>query len=100
MPVHQANSDGEVVVPLSKVPAVVLSAAQKEVPGIVLARAEREVEGGVVVYDLEGKTADGTEYEIEVTAAGKVLEVEEEDDDDDDDEDDDDDDHDGDDDDD
>jgi len=81
---HVDASDGEVVVPLKQVPADVVRAAEKAVPGIVLTRAEREVEDGVVVYDLEG-TAQGTPYEVEVTAQGKVLEIEEDDDENDDD---------------
>lgn len=65
----------EVVVPLEKVPAKVRQAGEQAVPGIVFTRVERELEGGVWVYDLEG-TANGVAYEVEVTADGKVLEIE------------------------
>ncbi len=82
------SDDGEEEIPLDQVPANVKSAAQAAVPGLVLEEAERETEDGTVVYSLEG-TADGQEYEVEVSAAGKVLEIEKEDDDDDGDEDDD-----------
>jgi hypothetical protein len=77
----------EVVIALDKVPAKVMAAGEKAVPGIVFTRVERELEKGVWVYDMEG-TANGVAYEVEVTADGKVLEIEEEDDDDDDDDDD------------
>ncbi len=82
------SDDGEEEIPLDQVPANVKSAAQAAVPGLILEEAERETEDGTVVYSLEG-TADGQEYEVEVSAAGKVLEIEKEDDDDDGDEDDD-----------
>jgi uncharacterized membrane protein YkoI len=82
----------EMVIALDMVPAKVMSAGEKAVPGIVFTRVERELENGVWVYDMEG-TAKGVRYEIEVTADGKVLEIEEEDDDEGDDDDDDDDEH-------
>ncbi|MFC1651375.1 PepSY domain-containing protein [Candidatus Latescibacterota bacterium] len=73
-------------IPLSEVPKKAITGAQKSVDGIKFVRAEAEEEDGVLIYDLEG-VADGKEYEIEVTAEGKVLEVEQEEDDDDDDDD-------------
>jgi uncharacterized membrane protein YkoI len=76
--------EDEKEVPLSQVPVEAVQAAQNAVAGITLTEASVEEEDGQTVYDLEG-TANGTEYEIEVTAAGKVLEVEDEDGDDDDD---------------
>ena len=81
------SDDGEEKIPLDQVPANVMSAAQAAIPGLVLEEAERETEDGTVVYSLQG-TADGEEYEVEVSAAGKVLEIEKEDDDEDDDNDD------------
>jgi len=65
-------------VPLSEVPAPALQAAQQAVDGITLTEAEMDMEDGRTVYDIEG-TANGVEYEIEVTADGKVLDVERED---------------------
>jgi len=77
--VADPGSNEEVDVPLNKVPANVMAAAQKAVPGFTATKVEREVEDGVVVYDVAG-TAKGMSYEVEVTADGKVLEIEEEDD--------------------
>ena len=68
--------ENEKEIPLSEVPAAAVKAAQGAVAGITL--TEAEVDG----------SADGKEYEIEVTAEGKVLEVEEETEDDEEDEDD------------
>ncbi len=69
--------ENEKEIPLSEVPAAAVKAAQGEVEGINLTEAEVEEEDGETVYILDG-TAAGKEYEIEVTAEGKVLEVEEE----------------------
>lgn len=74
-------------VPLSEVPQAALTAAEGAVEGITLTEAEMEEEDGQTVYVVEGEAA-GKEYEIEVTADGKVLEVEEETEDDDDEDDD------------
>ena len=79
--------EGEVEVPLDQVPEAVKAAALAAMPGIVFSEAEREMENGVLVYELKG-TVDGKEYEIEVSADGKVIEIEEEDGDDDGDDDD------------
>lgn len=75
-----ADESDEEEVALDKLPAAVRAAAEKAVPGIVLQEADRETEDGTVVYDVEGE-ANGKEYELEITADGKVLEVESEDDD-------------------
>jgi hypothetical protein len=63
-------------VPLSEVPADALKAAQGAVEGVTITEAEMEKEDGQTVYVFEGD-ANGKKYEIEVTAEGKVLEVEE-----------------------
>ena len=73
----QAKQDKDEKLALDAVPQHVKDAALAAVPGLVLSGAEREVEKGVVVYDLEGKAA-GVAYEVEVTAEGKVTEVEKE----------------------
>ena len=65
-------------IPLSEVPDVVMQAAMAAVEGITFKEAEVEEEDGQTVYELEGK-ANGVEYEVEVSADGKVLEVEEDD---------------------
>ena len=64
-------------VPISEVPKEAMQAAQQAAPGVALTEAEVEKENGQMVYTLEGK-ANGKEYKIEVTAEGKVLEVNQE----------------------
>ena len=65
-------------IPLSEVPEKALEAAKKAVPGIRLTEAEFEKTSEGEVYEVEG-TLDGVEYEITISADGKVLEVERED---------------------
>jgi len=69
------DDDQEVAVALADVPRLVLDAARAAVPGVVLTNAEMEQEDGQTVYSLSG-TLDGEEVEIEVSATGKVLEIE------------------------
>jgi hypothetical protein len=64
-------------VALDQAPAAVLKAAQDAVKGITLTEAERETKGAAVVYELKGNVGD-KEYEVQVSADGKVLKVEEE----------------------
>jgi hypothetical protein len=65
-------------VALDQVPAAVKDAAVKAVDGLILTEAEKEVKnGGAVVYELKG-TASGKEYEVKVSADGKVLKAKEE----------------------
>jgi len=66
---------GESQVALSQLPAVVRKAAERAVPGLRITGAERETEDGVIVYDVNG-TSEGKAFDVEVTAAGKVLGVE------------------------
>ncbi len=70
------EKEDEVEIPLSEVPPAVMAAAQQAVPGIVIEDAELEEEDGQTVYELSG-TADGREYEIEISGTGEILEVEE-----------------------
>lgn len=81
-----AEDEDDQEISLSEVPQAAKDAALAAVPGLVLSEAEKESEDGVTTYCLEGE-ANGAEYEIEVTADGRVIEVESEDDDDDEDED-------------
>lgn len=55
-------------------PANVLEAAKIAVPGLVVSRTETEIERGVRIYDVTG-TANGKTYEVEVTADGKVTDI-------------------------
>ena len=74
------DGDDEQAIALDQVPALVLQAALKAVPGLIVEEAELEIEDDVTVYGLEG-TAAGKEVEVEISAAGQVLEIEWEEDD-------------------
>ncbi len=77
---HDGDEEHEIA--LSQVPQVVKAAALAAVPGLVIEEACTETENGALIYCLEGE-ANGTDYELEVTADGRVLEVESADDEDD-----------------
>jgi len=66
---------------ISEVPQLVIDAALAEVPGLEIEEASTETEDGILIYEIEG-TANGMEYEIEISATGEILEVESEKDDD------------------
>lgn len=72
------KDDHEQELALSDVPQAVKDAALAAVPGLLMSEAETELENGVRTYCIEG-SADGKEYEIEISADGRVLEVETED---------------------
>ena len=74
-----SNDDNEVEIPLSAVPADIISIIQNALPGITLTEAEKEVKDNVTVYELEGKLLTGEEYEIKITATGTLLKIELED---------------------
>lgn len=73
---HDEDGDDEEDVALDQIPAAVRAAALARLPGLVLVSAEKETEDGVLVYGIAG-TLNGKSYEVEVSAAGAVLEVEE-----------------------
>ena len=62
-------------IPLSEVPEQVIAAAKAAVEGIILTEAEIEETRKGLIYEIEGYVGD-TEYEIEITPEGDVIEVE------------------------
>ena len=69
------GDDDEVIVSLDQVPEAAKKAALAAVPGFVPSEAEKETEEGSLHYCVHG-TADGEFVEVEVTADGRVLEIE------------------------
>jgi uncharacterized membrane protein YkoI len=63
-------------VDLGSLPAAAKEAADKAVPGAKWEKASEETEKGKTVYEIEGYDAQGRDVEVEVTADGKVLQVE------------------------
>jgi uncharacterized membrane protein YkoI len=84
------DDEDEEEVTLDEVPAAVKATILANAQGGTIEEIERETEDGQVVYEAE-VVINGKEYDIEVAADGKLLEIEEEDEEDDDDDDDDDD---------
>ena len=60
---------------IADVPAAAIAAAEGAVDGMQIASARVEAERGQMLYELRGTTGSQA-YEIEVTADGRVLEVE------------------------
>jgi len=71
------EEDQEKEIEITELPAMVVSAIQDTLPGIVISEAEIEGIEPEIIYEVDG-TLDGKEYEVEVTPAGKILEIEEE----------------------
>jgi len=61
---------------IEKVPQAVRDAAKKAAPQVKFTKAAIEIEEGDVVYELAGRCPQGRQCEIDVTAGGKVLEIE------------------------
>ena len=61
--------------PLDKVPPSVVKVAEEKLPGVKFDSAYKETKDGKEVYELRGKTKEGKIRDVEVTADGKVLEV-------------------------
>jgi len=70
---------GDEKIALADVPEHVKQAALNAVPGLVLTEAEQEIENGVTIFSLAGTVA-GKRHEVEVSADGKVGEIEADDD--------------------
>ena len=68
------RADDETVT-ADEVPAAVKAALELHLPGFVPDEIELEDEDGMIVYEFEG-LHDGRELEIEISAAGEVLELE------------------------
>ena len=69
------KGENDVPMPLDKVPPSVMKIAEDKLPGVKFDSAYKETKGGKDVYELRGKTKEGKIRDLEVTADGKVLEV-------------------------
>jgi uncharacterized membrane protein YkoI len=73
------DKSNEVEVPVSELPANIISIVQNTLPGITLTEAEKETKDDTVIYELEGKLINGKEYEIKIAEDGTIIKVELED---------------------
>ena len=71
-----SDENDDTDIPLSAVPANVISVVQKALPGIALSEAEKEIKDTTVIYELEGKLINGKEYDIKISADGTILKIE------------------------
>lgn len=74
-----SDKSNAVDIPVTEVPANIVSIVQNALPGISLTEAEKETRDETVIYELKGKLINGKKYEIEIAADGTIIEVELED---------------------
>ena len=74
-----SDKDNDVEIPLSEVPASIITIVQDILPGISLTEAEKEVKENTAIYELEGKLSNGKEYEIKISENGTIIKIELED---------------------
>ena len=67
---------GDSVVPIGEVPEDIKNIAQEKLPDIKFDTAWKIRVGGEDAYELRGKNQRGRVREVEVSASGKILEVE------------------------
>jgi hypothetical protein len=65
----------EEAVPLEKVPAAALKAAQQELPDVKFKEAWKGETDGVESYEIRGHMRSGRTRDVRVAADGRVLEV-------------------------
>ena len=70
------NVERAEVVPLDQVPPVAMDAARKTLPDIKFDLARKIKVDGQDALEIRGKDARGKVREVEVSPAGKVLEIE------------------------
>ncbi len=71
-----SDKDNDIEIPVSEVPANVITIVQNTLPGISITEAEKEVKDDAVIYELEGKLINGKEYEIKITESGTIIKIE------------------------
>lgn len=64
------------IVPIDQVPPNVLEVARKQLPGITFDTVYKMKVEGKDAYEVRGKDKRGKVREVEVSADGKVLEIE------------------------
>lgn len=73
------DQDNDIEIPISEVPANIITIVQNTLPGIDLSEAEKEIKDDAVIYELEGELINGKKYEIKISEDGTIIKVELED---------------------
>jgi hypothetical protein len=71
-----AKQAAKEAVPLADIPAEIMKVAQKTLPDVKFESARKIKVDGEEVFEIRGKLSSGKIREVEVSAAGKVVEVE------------------------
>lgn len=69
------KGENDVSMPLDQVPPSIMKIAEEKLPGVKFDSAYKETKDGKEVYEIRGKTKEGKIRDLEVTADGKVLQV-------------------------
>ena len=70
------DKDKDDEIPLTEIPANIITIVQNTLPGISLTEAEKEIDDGTIIYELEGTLINGKKYEIEITESGTIIKIE------------------------
>jgi hypothetical protein len=71
-----ATTPPDEVVPLDKVPPLIMKKAQETLPGYTFTGAWRKIEDGKDVFEVRGKNKKGQTREVEISPQGEVVTVE------------------------
>jgi uncharacterized membrane protein YkoI len=72
------NSD-EVEIPVSAVPANIITHVQNTLPGISITEAEKKIKNDTIIYELEGRLINGKQYEIKISENSTIIKIDLED---------------------
>jgi len=67
--------ENDTPMPLDQVPPSIMKVARDKFPEVKFDSAYKETKDGKEVFEVRGKSKDGKIREVEVTADGKILEV-------------------------
>lgn len=70
------DKDKDDEIPLTEIPANIITIVQNTLPGISLTEAEKEIDDGTIIYEIEGTLINGEKYEIEITESGTIIKIE------------------------
>ena len=71
-----ACSSGEQEITIDQVPPAITDRIQQVFPDFTAHEAERYIRDQKTIYEIEGNSSDGLEYEIEISESGTIIKIE------------------------
>jgi len=71
-----ACSGDQQEITLEQVPPAIMERIEQTFPGFTAHEAERYIRDQKTIYEIEGKTPEGLEYEIEISESGTIIKIE------------------------